>query len=257
MRPLDRCSIPWLATGMPDADVVMPGTSIRWSSSGACAELDLGTATICFSGSGGRLTVRLQLAVGPAIDISAQPALVWELATDAALSQDRHPEQLIAALRRRLVEVATAWRLRVPVRPNLDPAALLTGLSFPLLVPAVEAGASPAREVPRWSLPVLRHSEPAAAARVAFGALASRRVCSAVLHALIGAPGSREPGAPLPLTHLGVALMGSTTLDPDRLASVLEHPGAPGPSNGGQRSKKSAPRNAGFRRSGPPASSAS
>lgn len=229
LGPLDRCSIPWLATGMPDADVVIPGTSIRWSSSAAYAELDLGTATIRFSGSDGRLTVRLQLAVGPAIDISAQPALVWELATDAALSQDRHPEQLIAALRRRLVEVATAWRLRVPVRPDLEPAALLTGLSFPLLVPSVEAGASPARKIPQWSLPVLRHSEPAAAARLAFGALANRRVCTAVSHALIGAPSSREPGAPLPLTHLGVALMGSTTLDPDRLASVLEHPGAPWP----------------------------
>jgi hypothetical protein len=159
----------------------------------------------------GGLRVYLELAPAGRVDVSSQPGAVVAVVTDRARALGLPTAQVGSALAPELVGLAA--RLGAPVTPMGGLLGITGSLTHPLLGQLYALGAEPLEELPRWASPILRATDVADAARVAFGPKATRRVVRALARSL-------QP--PLSLHPLAVAVAGRDVLEPDVLAGLLE-----------------------------------
>jgi hypothetical protein len=172
---------------------------------------------------GPRLRVDLLLVKGHhGVEVSFQPSAAVQVLADRASAAGEDPGHWEAAFLRALGALAEAsgwWR---PLR-SMPAVGVVGGMAHPLLGALYDRGAAPVGEVPRWAAPLLREPSVAAAAAVAFGRKATRRVVRSLAACLLPAPA--DTGRPPGLYPLAVALAGAERIAPDHLAAVLEAPG--------------------------------
>lgn len=157
------------------------------------------------------------------IDITSTPAAAVCALEDAAARADVPTSRVHADAIAALTSAATSADAWMPsaATPLLG---AFGGAGFPLLGTAYDAGAAPIGSIPPWAVPVLVERDPRSAARVAFGARATRPVIAALARSLI-----RVAGDPVDLSRLALGLAGSEVLEPDHLVAVLTAPGSPWP----------------------------
>lgn len=177
-------------------------------------------ATLHFAVGDGRVKVALVLLGGRReIDVSIQPSVVLAAigagAPPSATAQRQVCDWLV-----RFADAHGTWRPppELPTEPGL--LAMVGGGAYPLLGAALERGAGPLPEVPRWAAPVVACPDARSAARHAFGTRATRPVVGALAASLVPADGGRL----VALYPLALALM-APALGPDRLARVIRAPG--------------------------------
>jgi hypothetical protein len=212
---------------MPTTVSLIPRTPFSWQTNGgSTARLELRSSAVvalCFTAvpttpQGVRLEVAMLLAGRRRpVGITAQPALAWRLVDDAAVERDVHPVQLRQRLTDHLLAFATAQGCNLPGVDGLAGIELVFALSYPLGGAALARGATALADVPRWATAALQATTPTAAAELAFGRLASRRVSRALAASLV-AP---ESGRTVALYPMALALMGRDALDTDRVATTL------------------------------------
>lgn len=154
------------------------------------------------------------------VDISVSPGVAVHALRHAARETSATTEQAEAAARRALTgaaDTARAW----PGRADCSLSACLGGAAFPVLAAAYDQGAGSLDEMPRWAAPILAGHSARDAAVAAFGSDVTRPVIAAFASSL-----TRDPGAPVDLTRLVLALIGRFILQPDQLAAVLRLDGA-------------------------------
>lgn len=186
---------------------------------------EVSATTLRFRVDGGRVRVGLLLLDGHRdIDVSIQPAFVTRAVGGEGRGATAAAEQVcrwVAAF----AAANGAWRPEDPAAAGVS--AVVGGASFPLLGAAMDQGAAPLDEVPRWATAVLAAPTARAAAQAAFPARATRPVVAALAAALVsgvGPDGSSGGGtagaATVALFPLALATM-APALGPDRLARVL------------------------------------
>ena len=165
----------------------------------------------------GRVRVGLVMpVVDRVIDVSVQPATSCRTLQESA-RRSRIPVTALEAVARAALHESAQVAGCPPPAEHLCLRRCFGGIAFPLLASAFEAGADPVDEVPRWATPVLASRTVGDAARAAFADAATRPVRRALVRAL-----EPTPTGELDLGVLALALIGSTSLEPDRLARVLQ-----------------------------------
>lgn len=220
------------------ATTTLDGVRLAWHEDGAVATLTVerdpdGTcahpATLRFSADEGRLRVGLVLLAGRReTDVSIQPALVVRTLGGGG-APGGGAATLTASWVAAFARLHGGWRPASPEAAGL--LATVAGGSFPLLGAALDEGAAPLGEVPRWAAPVLAHSSARAGAVEAFGGRATRPVVAALAASLVSGlgegradPGGRPVDADGPVTvalHPLVLGLMAPALAPDRLVRVL------------------------------------
>lgn len=172
-----------------------------------------------------RITVHLVVpGIDRTVDISVTPLTAVRALHEAAQHAAFPTSRAEADLRHAVSGLFTDGPLRLDgpragrllEDPHRDLIGLLGAAAFPVLAAAYDAGATPIDEIPRWASPILAAPDLRTAATEAFGDAATRPVVTALARSVV-----REPGRPVDLTRLGLALIGAGTLDPDRIARVL------------------------------------
>ena len=172
----------------------------------------------------GRVRVGLVMpVVDRVIDVSVQPATSCRTLDEAARRSRTPASSVDAAARSALREAAQLAGCWSPP-DHLCRRRAFGGVAFPLLAGAFEVGAAPVDEVPRWAAPVLASRPVGDAARGACAAHATRPVRRALVRAL-----EPRPSGEVDLAVLALALIGATSLEPDRLARVLQTVGVAHP----------------------------
>lgn len=234
------------------AHVTAEGAHLSWDPHSNGARLQIGKAQIAgadnqpalstfdFLVQDGRLT--LSVAMVPTtrvIDVSRQPAILNELlARESEASTPGSSSSVIARWVSALAERCSIWHPQDPDAAGLT--RTVGGAVFPLLGAAYDQGAAPVDHVPRWAVPVLTQPSARHGAAAAFGPKATRPVIRSLARSLGRPDTTQSPGAgvgtasdvPCPtdpgghhvdLLRIGLALMGSPVLEPDRITRVLEH----------------------------------
>lgn len=157
------------------------------------------------------------------VDVSFQPGTVVRELDLTAREHAADPNRWRLAVLSAVREFAPSLQW---VEQHPDGLLVALGaLAHPLVVPVYQRGHAPSTELPRWSLPILRTTDPTAAARVLAGPDATRRVAKALAASLI----TRPAPAPVELGPLAIACMGSGLVTADELANILEAPVPPQP----------------------------
>lgn len=166
----------------------------------------------------GLVRVRLVLARGNiGADVTFQPGVVDRQLDQSAREQGVDPNRWRLAMLSELRE----WSAELdwcPQQPGLLTAAV-GALGHPLLAQVYARGHAALGELPRWSLPVLRSQDPAAAATT-LDPRPTRRLTRALAGSLIARP---VPAA-VELAPLSFALAGAGLVNVDELANLLEVP---------------------------------
>lgn len=169
----------------------------------------------------GRVRVGLVMpVVDRVIDVSVQPATSWRAVEESARRGRTPASSAEAVARAALRESAVLAGCPAPAE-HLCLRRAFGAIAFPLLASAFDAGADPVDEVPRWAAPVLVSRTIGDAARAAFAHNATRPVRRALVRTL-----QPTPAGELDLAVLALALIGSSSLEPDRLARVLQAEGS-------------------------------
>ena len=216
----------------------MPARTATDSPAGGVAGADAAPIDVCVDGRpvlrlvplDGRVRVGLTVpGLDRVVDISVQPIAACRSLEDAG-RRARVPASAVEAdARSAVTEAATRSGGWMP-GGQVDLLTAFSGVAFPLLGAAHDAGTPPVPDVPRWAEPMLGAATVADGAAIAFGARSTRPVRRALVETLRPQPDAREAG----LGVIALALTGCDVLEPDRLARLLraeraDHPSADWP----------------------------
>ncbi len=177
-----------------------------------------GVSAIRFTRTDRLVQIALRFGTGRlGVDVSFQPGVVAReidvTAREHAIDPNRWRLATLAVLRE--WSGSLAW---CPQEPGMLVAAV-SALAHPLLQPVYERGHAATSELPRWSLTVLRSSDPMSAAQ-AIDPAATRRLSRSLARSLV----ARTVPAPVELGPLAFVAMGARLVSVDQLANVLEAP---------------------------------
>lgn len=184
------------ASGPARLDIVFPGRS----------------SGLRFERATGHSRARLAYGGWRAVpDVSSQPgAIVRQLhltAREHAVDPNRWQHLVLGALR--------TWHGSLDWCQHL--LAALGAITHPLLAPVYERGHTPAAELPRWAVAILRQHT-AADAAAALCSAPTRRVTRSLAASLV----HRPPHEHLDFTPLGWAVAAADLVDPDMIATLLD-----------------------------------
>ncbi|MFZ9482550.1 MAG: PcfJ domain-containing protein [Ilumatobacteraceae bacterium] len=165
---------------------------------------------------GHHATSRLLFAGGrSSVDISFQPGTIVREVDLAARDHSVEPQKWRQQVLLAVVDWwdGLGWCAREPQML----LAAIGAVTHPLLGAAYERGHEALGEIPRWASPVLRCTDPIAAAR-ALSPSANRRTARALAASLV----ARPEGDEVELGNLAAAVCGSALLSADQLANVFE-----------------------------------
>ncbi len=186
-----------------------------------------GRPVVQISAGEGHIRVHLVMpGIERLVAITASPGSTVHALDEAAARANVPVSQVHASARRVVREAANKAGAWISGSADAPLLVQLGGGAYGLLGAAYERGAAPVANVPSWLMNALRAPDLRGGAQQLFGERATRPVVVAFAQSLV-----RAQSEPIDFSRIGLALMGSSILEPDHIAEVLVAPGSPWPAD--------------------------